>query len=131
MLSSRIFSISIDRNWRDLYEAVWRPQDFTKWASGLAEGQMQQVGDAWQAQGPDGPVKISFSPHNAFGVMDHDVEVAPGIVVHVPLRIIANGDGTDVQLTLFRQPAMSDERFAADAALVERDLRALKKLAES
>lgn len=131
MLHSRILSISIDRKWRDVYEAIWRPQDFTKWASGLAEGELHQVGDAWQAQGPDGPVKISFSPHNAFGVMDHHVEVAPGIVVHIPLRIIANGDGADVQFTLFRQSTMSDEQFAADAATVERDLLVLKTLAES
>jgi hypothetical protein len=33
-------------------------------------------------------------------------------------------------LTLFRQPGMSDEKFAADADWVGRDLLAAKKLLE-
>lgn len=131
MLPSRTISISINRGWRDVYEAFWRPLDFAKWASGLVEGQLAQRGDVWTARGPEGPIVIRFSPRNDFGVMDHVVEVAPGSEVHVPLRIIANGDGAEVLLTLFRQPDMSDERFAADAALVLRDLQKLKRLAES
>ena len=131
MLPSRTISTSIDRNWREVYEAFWQPQDFAKWASGLAQGQLTQRGDIWTARGPEGPIAIRFSPHNDFGVLDHVVETAPGVEIYVPLRIIANGGGADVQLTLFRQPGMSNERFAADAALVENDLQALKKLAET
>lgn len=131
MLPSRTIGISIDRNWREVYEAFWQPLDFAKWASGLVEGQLAHHGGIWTARGPAGPITIRFSPHNDFGVLDHVVEVAPGVEIYVPLRIIANGDGADVQLTLFRQPGMSNECFAADAASVDRDLHTLKKLAES
>jgi hypothetical protein len=44
------------------------------------------------------------------------------------MRIIRNGDGAEVQLTLFRQPDMSDAAFAADAQWVTRDLQALRAL---
>ena len=37
MLASRTYSISIERDWQALYEAVWRPEIFPKWASGLTE----------------------------------------------------------------------------------------------
>jgi len=53
---------------------------------------------------------------------------SPGI--HEPMRAISNGDATDVVFTLFRQPGITDEQFAADAAWVERDLAALKNLLE-
>lgn len=131
MLASRTYSISIDRDWQALYEAVWRPEIFPKWASGLTESNLRQDGDGWLADGPDGPVRICFSPHNAYGVMDHVVETGDGRAVHVPLRIIANGDGAEVMLTLFRQPGMSDEDFARDAKWITRDLRALRDFARS
>jgi hypothetical protein len=46
------------------------------------------------------------------------------------MRIVPNGTGAEVMFTLLRTPGMSDTVFAADAAAVERDLKALKKLLE-
>jgi hypothetical protein len=131
MLASRTYSISIDRDWQALYEAIWHPEIFPKWASGLTESNLRQDGDGWLADGPEGPVRIRFSPHNVYGVLDHVVETGDGQAIHVPLRIIANGDGAEVMLTLFRQPGMSDEDFARDAKWITRDLRALRDFARS
>ncbi len=47
------------------------------------------------------------------------------------LRVIENGDGAEVMLTLFRQPGMSDEDFARDAKWITRDLRALRDYAKT
>ncbi len=63
--------------------------------------------------------------------MDHFVETGDGREVHVPLRVIENGDGAEVMLTLFRQPGMSDEDFARDAKWITRDLRALRDYAKT
>lgn len=128
MLESRTISISINRNWKEVYNAVWRPEDFQKWASGLSKSPLTQDGEAWRAEGPEGTVRILFTAHNAFGVMDHYVDAGNGAIIYVPLRIIQNADGAEVLLTLFRQQDMSDAKFAADAAWVERDLLALKAL---
>jgi hypothetical protein len=117
--------VSIDRNWKTLYDAIWRPEAFHQWASGMAESTLEPAGDRWKARGPTGDVKIRFTPHNDFGVMDHTVTLASGDEVHVPLRVFANGDGAEVTLTLFRQPGMSDDQFAADADWVRRDLATL------
>jgi hypothetical protein len=62
--------------------------------------------------------------------MDHVVDTGDGMPIHIPLRVIRNGDGAEVMLTLFRQPDMDDERFSADAKWIMRDLRALKALIE-
>jgi hypothetical protein len=43
----------------------------------------------------------------------------------MPLRVIENGAGAEVSLTLFRRPGMTDEKFAADADWVRRDLATL------
>lgn len=128
MLESRTISLSINRNWEKVYDAVWRPEDFPKWASGLSKSSLTRDGEAWRAEGPEGTVRITFTGHNAFGVMDHHVDVGNGTSIYVPMRIIQNGDGAEVLLTLFRQPGMSDEKFAADAEWVGRDLLALRAL---
>ncbi len=130
MLESRTLSISIERNWAEAYEAVWRPEDFPKWASGLSRAGLKRDGNVWTARGPEGPITIRFTGHNAFGVMDHYVQAGEAPEVYVPLRIIRNEEGAEVQLTLFRQPGMSDEKFEADAAWIARDLDALRALLE-
>jgi hypothetical protein len=128
MLASRNISISIARNWKDVYAAIWRPEDFPKWASGLSSAQLTTAGETWKGQGPEGPITIRFTPHNQFGVMDHYVDTGTAPEIYVPLRVIENGGGAEVQLTLFRQPGMSMEQFEADAEMVGRDLQALKEL---
>jgi hypothetical protein len=130
MMSTRTYSISIGQEWRALYERIWRPDFFSKWASGLAESDLREDGDQWLADGPEGPIRILFTPYNSYGVMDHFVETAEGHTVYVPLRVVQNGDGAEVMLTLFRQPEMDDQRFAADAKWVNRDLKSLKTLVE-
>jgi hypothetical protein len=44
------------------------------------------------------------------------------------LRVIANADGAEILLTLFRQPDMTEEQFLADIEWVRRDLNAPKVL---
>lgn len=82
-------------------------------------------------EGLEGPIKIRFSDHNAFGVMDHYVDVGTGTEIYIPMRVVENREGAEVLFTLFRQPGMSDEKFAADADWVKRDLLALKGLIAS
>ncbi|MDR5817004.1 polyketide cyclase [Caballeronia sp. LZ033] len=118
-------SVSIARDWRELYEAIWRPEVFPTWASGLAQSTLEAEGDHWRARGPEGDVLIRFTAHNAFGVMDHQVTLPDGHEITMPLRVIPNGAGAEVLLTLFQQPGMSDEQFAADADWVRRDLATL------
>jgi hypothetical protein len=130
---ARTISVSIDRDPRDVYAFASHPANLPQWASGLSGlgTAIEQVGDAWVTQTPDGPVTIRFAPSNPFGVLDHWVRPATGDEVYAPMRVIPNGAGSQMLFTLFRLPRMSDEQFAADAAWVERDLFALKALLEA
>lgn len=130
MLAAQTISVTIARPWREVYEAIWQPPAFARWASGLSDALLEQDGERWRAQGPNGPINIRFTAYNDFGVMDHYVDLGNGEEIYVPLRVIANGSGAEVLLTLFRQPGMSDEQYAADAAWVRRDLLALRGLFE-
>lgn len=131
MSESRTLSISIPCDWQVLYERIWRPEYFPEWASGLSDADLRREGAVWKATGPNGTVGIRFTGHNDFGVMDHWVELPDGQTVYVPLRVIANGAGAEVQLTLLRQPWMTEDKFETDTEWVKRDLEKLKQLAGS
>jgi hypothetical protein len=75
-------------------------------------------------------MKIRFAERNDYGVLDHFVTPAPGMEIYVPMRVLPNGSGSEVVFTLFRMPEMSEEEFARDAGMVERDLRVLKSVLE-
>lgn len=126
----RYLGISIRRNAQDVYDFVAAPEHLAQWASGLGKT-IRQVDGEWIADGPDGEVKVRFAERNAFGVLDHWITTAQGTEISIPLRVIPDGQGSNLMLTLLRQPGMSAERFAADAAWVLRDLATLKRLLET
>ena len=126
----RRLSVAIDRPAAQAYAFLSQPENFPKWASGLA-GSLRREGDEWIAETPQGRASVRFCEPNSHGVLDHSVTLPRGVTVYIPLRVVASGSGCELVLTLFRQLHMSDEQFAADEAWVRRDLAAAKRLLES
>jgi hypothetical protein len=124
----RKIRIGIDRAASEAYEFLSAPENFPKWASGLA-GSLRRIGEDWIAETPEGRAVVRFSERNAYGVLDHAVTLPHG-TIYIPLRVVPSGDGCELVLTLFRRPDMSDEKFAADAEWVMRDLSAAKRILE-
>ena len=126
----RKLAVCIDRPAAEAYEFLSAPENFPKWASGLA-GSLRKAGDDWIAETPEGRVTVCFSERNSHGVLDHSVTLPLGMTVYVPLRVVPRGSGCELVLTLFRQPDMTDEKFAADAQWVMRDLDAARRILET
>lgn len=130
MNEAQHISIYIDRLPSEVYEFASNPENLSHWAAGLASSEVKRDRDAWVAEAPFGKVKIRFSERNTLGIMDHDVELESGVVVHNPMRVVPNGDGSEFIFSLLRQAGMSDEQFAEDKQAVEKDLQTLKELLE-
>jgi uncharacterized protein YndB with AHSA1/START domain len=130
LLEVRHVTVSIDRPPRAVYEFAADVENLPRWAAGLGTS-YRRDGDVLVASGPLGTVKVRFVERNELGVLDHDVVLESGIVVHNAMRVVANGEGSEVTFVVLRQPGASDEALAADVAAVERDLRALKALVEA
>ncbi len=126
----RHISVSIDRPPDEVYAFVSNPENLPKWATGLG-GSIKNVKGEWVADSPMGKIKIKFAEKNKFGVLDHEVTLESGVTINNPMRVIPNGQGSEVFFTLIRQPETSDEKFASDARWVEKDLHILKGLLES
>lgn len=129
-MPAKIVHVSIDRDWKSVYDFAAVPENMPQWASGLAAG-LTPDGDDWLAKGPLGTARVRFAPPNEFGVIDHAVTLESGLKVDNALRVVPNGDGCEVMFTLLRLEGMSDAQFAADAAHVAKDLATLKALLEA
>lgn len=114
-----------------VYEFARQRENLHLWASGLASADIEQEGDHWVvADSPMGRIQIRMAPKNDFGVLDHDVTTPDGMTTHNAFRVTPVDDGCALTFVVLRMAGASDEAFAADAAHVLKDLRALKGLME-
>lgn len=125
----RHISIAINRPAQDVYAFTSNPENLPQWASGLS-GTIKHVDEKWIAESPMGSIQIEFAEKNPFGVLDHDVTLPSGDVFDNPMRVVPNGDGSEVAFTLYRRPEMTEQAFEEDAATILKDLKTLKGLLE-
>ena len=114
----------------DVYLFLSDPRNLTRWAAGLA-GSISERDGRWVADSPMGQITVEFAEANSFGVVDHWVTVPTGERFYNPLRVIADGTGSEVVFTLRRQESTDSDAFEADVAAVSADLQTLKSLLES
>jgi len=128
-IESRTVSVRISRPFPEVYEFMVKPENWNQWATGLGKA-IRQTPEGWVAETQQGQIKVRFTPRNSFGVLDHYVVRSTKPEVYVPMRLIANADGCELLFTLFREPGMTDDRYAGDMEFVKKDLNGLKELLE-
>ena len=134
MLPARTVSVSIDAAPETTYKFVADAFNMARWAPGFCTtiAADPAVEHGWRittAQGVQAHAR--FVAPNAFGIVDHWVVLPEAGEVYVPLRVVANEGGSEVLLTIFRQPSMSDAQWDADSEAVRADLGRLKELLEA
>ena len=127
---ARHISRTIDRDPAEVAAFAGDPAKLPLWAAGLSSGIRRESG-RWIADSPMGVVEVRFTGETALGILDHDVVLPDGSVVHNPLRVLRNDRGSEVVFTLFRLPGVSEEDFDRDAAMVREDLERLRRQLES
>ena len=130
MMNSHTITCSINRPPSEVYRFASNPENLPQWVRSFCLS-VKRSGDKWQMETPTGWVGIRFAPVNEFRVLDHVVTLPDGKSVLNPMRVVANGEGSEVMFTLLQLPGMSDEQFAKDAGMVEADLRTLKTVLEA
>ncbi len=127
---SRTLSVTIERDWRDVYAYASDPANLHHWAPGLGSGFVPD-GDEWVLRDPGGkPLRMRFAQQNDWGVLDHDVFTPEG-TVHIAMRVMPNGDGAEFTFLLLQMPGMTDAEFERDAGTVMGDLLRLKEIMEA
>ncbi len=128
-MKSQTLSVSIARDPGKVYDFASDLRNLPKWAGAFCLS-IENKGGEWIAQTPQGPVSIRIAGKNSLGILDHYVIPAPGVEIYVPMRVVANGSGSEVLFTLFRRPEVTDAEYEQDVKWVERDLAGLKAVLE-
>jgi hypothetical protein len=124
----RHVSVSIDRPPQEVYDFVSAPENvLPKWATG-PQGFIRRADDGWIVDSPVGKVKMQFAAKNALGILDFDFILESGLTIHNPMRVIPNGNGSELIRTVLREPGMSGEGFAEETEWAEKDLAMIREL---
>jgi hypothetical protein len=126
MLRSQTLTVSIARPPAVVVDFIRDYRRLREWLSFIS-GVREQDG-RWMMETPTGAMQIEFVPANELGVVDHRVTLADGQTFLNPMRVVANGAGSEAMFTLYQAPGMSDEQFADDAKTVQTDLNSLARL---
>lgn len=129
MMKSRTMNTSINSNPQIVYDFVSNLENLPRWASNTFPS-IKEVNGEWVVDTSQGQNKVMLAERNNFGILDHYVKLTSGVEVYVPMRVVKNGDGSEVMLTVFQTPEMTDERYAEDIKTVEKDLNHLKTIIE-
>ena len=112
-----------------VYEFIANPENLPRWAPAFCRS-IRRAGDDWLVDSPIGTLKFRFVAPNDLGMLDHIVTVENEAILN-PMRVLANGSGSELLFTLFQRPGMTDAQFDEDIMLVTRDLNTLKALLEA
>jgi uncharacterized protein YndB with AHSA1/START domain len=130
VMKTKVISVEIEAKPERVYAYCVDPRNLPHWIPSFARS-VEQVAGKWVVHTEQGDATVRFVAENSFGVLDHHVTLATGQTVYNPLRVVANGGGSTVSLTLFRQPGVTDDAYAQDAGHVASDLGRLKQVLEA
>jgi hypothetical protein len=112
-----------------VYGFISNLANLPRWASSTFPSIKEASGE-WFVDTPQGQNKVMLAERNNFGILDHYLKLTSGVEVYVPMRVVKNGGGSEVMLTVFQTPEMSDLKYAEDIKTVEKDLNHLKTILE-
>ena len=132
LLISRTLSVSINSKPKAVYEFVLNLENLPRWAKMFCRS-IKLLNGEWIAEILQEQAKVRITKRNDFGILDHYVKLlsSPNVdEVFVPMRVVQNGDGSEVIFTIFELAGMAEERYAEDIRMVEQDLKNLKSIVE-
>lgn len=130
-MRSRTVSVEIQVPPARVYACVRDPDLLPEWAAGICKS-VTVKDSIWHVDtGSElGIVQLAFCADNAFGVLDHTVTLPDGSSTLNPVRVLANGEGSELIFTLFQREGMSEAAFIRDVQAVTRDLNTIKVMLE-
>ncbi len=132
MHKSRTLSIQIRRPIEEIYIYLANPANLSGWTMVEGGRPAPEAGAlVWTFTGPRGSAQVHFTPPNAHFILDYDVRMDGRIVQAGYVRLIRNGDGTELVHTSIQQEGIADAVFDSEAEWILNDLLVLKTLLEA
>jgi hypothetical protein len=129
-MKAQTISVTIAAPPERVYAFASNPENLPRWVPSFFQS-VERIDGEWVAQSTVGRVVVEFVHDNDLGVLDHTVTLPSGARLTNPMRVIPNGDGSEILFTLIQHQDMTDQQFQEDAELVLSDLHTLRRLLDS
>ncbi len=132
MFPSRTISLAINKPCADVYAFLAEPANISRWAVGTLHQPLQYVTETeWRTLYDGKEIRLTFTPHNAFGILDLRINGVSGAEQSYRIRVFPNGAGTELCLTALQRIGESDAQFNSEFEWVRSDLMVLKSFIEA
>jgi len=123
IVRSRTLTISVKRNTGEVFDSILdMPMKMMEDATKSQDGW-------WSFKTPKGLAKMKFYEDKELGILDHKFEDEDA-KWHVPMRVVSNGEHSEVIITLFKPDGFTDELFDEHMKEMEHMLDHMKQLIE-
>ncbi len=115
----------------EVYAFLADPLTFPTWASNLGDDFVQVGETDWRTTTRNGPTILRFSPPNAYGILDHAVFLAGDEPQTTPMRVVPNGEGSDILYTVVQRGGVPVSAIESEIEWLHSDFGALVSMLES
>ena len=123
MTRSRTITITVKKKTGDAFDAILQvPPKMMPDAKITEDGW-------WSFTGPHGKSKLKFNENKSLGILDHQY-VDEESKWDVPMRVVSNGDFSDVVITLNKPAELSDSQFDQRMAEIGDMVLSMKNIIE-
>ncbi|MFQ5781455.1 MAG: hypothetical protein ACE5GR_00195 [Nitrosopumilus sp.] len=124
MTRSRTITMTVKKKTGDAFDAILQiPPKM------MPDAQMNTDG-WWSFTGPFGKAKLKFHENKSLGILDHQY-VDETSTWDVPMRVVSNGDFSEVVITLNKPDELTDTQFDERVSEINEMFKAMKNIIES
>jgi len=124
MTRSRTITITVKKKTGDVFDAILQsPQKMMPDAKINADGW-------WSFTGPHGKSRLKFNENKSLGILDHQF-IDEESTWDVPMRVVSNGDFSDVTITLNKPTELTDKQFDQRMSEIGEMVVFMKNIVES
>ncbi len=124
MTRSRTITITVKKKTGDAFDAILQaPQKMMPNAKIDDDGW-------WSFTGPHGKSRLKFNENKSLGILDHQF-VDEESTWDVPMRVVSNGDFSDVMITLNKPNELTDKQFDQRVSEIGDMIVSMKNIIES
>ena len=124
MPRSRTITITVKKKTGDAFDAILQlPPKMMPDAKINDEGW-------WSFTGPHGKSKLKFNENKPLGILDHKY-IDEESVWDVPMRVVSNGDYSDILITLNKPDNLTDDQFNKRVNEIGELVNNMKQIIES
>ncbi len=124
MVRSRTISIIVEKTTGDAFDAILNVPPKM-----MPDAKINDSG-WWSFTGPHGKSMLKFNENKSLGILDHQY-VDEESSWDVPMRVVSNGDVSEVVITLNKPDELSDEQFDARMTEIGEMVNSMKNIIES